>query len=445
MTDSTGDRLLLGATVERADVARRMAALRVRVPGETWLVLLGSCAGVRVGILPLGAREQVKELLATQAREPGVRRVLEGARILAIDARGVDLVSGSRHFRLGAAPSVVRIETNATEAQTERAAANDRAIWVARGEELLRSLAPLLLQDAKDALALGLAKEKRRLERRALALHGDLARGADAEAEAARARWFVAEAARAPRGARELTATDWSSGEGRAIAFALDPAKNAKSQIDAVFARAHRMHRGMGIARARLAAAESAVTLLEAKLRAIQGAGSPSELEGLGVSTPPNAQTRVSSRASKNQEPERRPYRLFRSAHGTPILSGRNAKDNDELTFRIARPHDVWLHARGIQGSHVVLRLDKGKEPPPEALVDAAHIAAHFSGLRTESSVEVQYAARGRVRKPRGSAPGVVIVDQAKVMIVRMQPDRLARLLASEDSNGFGGGAVLPR
>jgi predicted ribosome quality control (RQC) complex YloA/Tae2 family protein len=79
------------------------------------------------------------------------------------------------------------------------------------------------------------------------------------------------------------------------------------------------------------------------------------------------------------------------------------------------------------------LPLDKGKESSSEALVDAAHLAAHFSGHRAEASVEVQYAPRGQVRKPRGSPPGFVVVDHARAMLVRMEPDRLARLLASEE------------
>jgi len=117
-----------------------------------------------------------------------------------------------------------------------------------------------------------------------------------------------------------------------------------------------------------------------------------------------------------------------------PIYVGRGAADNDALTFRVARPRDLWLHAKGTSGAHVVLPLGKGKEPASEALVDAAHLAAHFSTQRDEPTVEVTYTLRGRVRKPRGSAPGLVVVDQGKTMWVRMEPDRLKRLLASEES-----------
>jgi hypothetical protein len=433
MTDSAGDRLLLGAVVERVDVIRRAAVLRVRVPGETWLVLLGCGSGTRVGILPDAARERVKGVLGVEARDPGMRRALEGARIEGIEARGVRLGAEGRNFRLAAGPRVVRIQAIVAGDEARVAQCSERDAWVARGEELLRSLAPLLLQDAKDAVTATLAKEKRKLERRVLAIGEDLARATDAQELATKARWFVAEAARAPRGASELTVTDWSTGDARAITLPLDPAKSARDQIEAIFARARRLQRGMEVARARRTHTENAILLLRAKLLAVQDAGSQADIDRVIGSSSSTATALERTRPPKGKKPERRPYRLFRTSLGAPILAGRSASDNDALTFRIARPHDLWLHARGVEGAHVVLPIDKGKEPSTEALVDAAHLAAHFSGYRAENSVEVQYAERGRVRKPRGSPPGLVVVDQARAIIVRMEPIRLARLLASED------------
>jgi predicted ribosome quality control (RQC) complex YloA/Tae2 family protein len=266
------------------------------------------------------------------------------------------------------------------------------------------------------------------------AIRVDLARGAEAEALASRARWFVAEAARAPRGARELTVTDWSSGEERAITLPLDPAKSAKAQIDAIFNRARRMQKGMEIARARSAAAEAAILLLDARLTAVRSAGSQEDLGAVVGSPTATSPAPPRGRVPKGKPPKRRPYRLFRCAPGIVVFVGRSAADNDALTFRVARPQDLWLHARGVEGAHVVLPLDKGKAPSPEALVDAAHLAAHFSGYRSEASVEVQYATRGHVRKPRGSPPGLVVVEPARAMLVRMEPDRIARLLASEET-----------
>ena len=115
-----------------------------------------------------------------------------------------------------------------------------------------------------------------------------------------------------------------------------------------------------------------------------------------------------------------------------PILVGRGAAHNDALTFHVARPHDLWLHARGHAGAHVIVRLAKGASCPAEVLVDAAHLAAHFSDARDERVVEVCYAARRRVRKPRGAAPGLVLVDDEKVIVLRKDDATIRRLLDGE-------------
>ena len=137
--------------------------------------------------------------------------------------------------------------------------------------------------------------------------------------------------------------------------------------------------------------------------------------------------------------PERRrvttprvPYRTFVTTSGSRILVGRGATDNDELTLHVARPYDLWLHTKGEAGAHVVVPLVKGHEPASELLVDAAHLAAHFSEARDERVVEVTYAPRRYVRKRRGSLPGQVQVDREKVLVLRVDSARIAALLARE-------------
>jgi len=82
----------------------------------------------------------------------------------------------------------------------------------------------------------------------------------------------------------------------------------------------------------------------------------------------------------------------------------------------------------------VVVPLEKGHEAPADLLVDAAHLAAHFSEWRGETQVEVTYVARRHVRKPRGSPPGLVTVDRDKTLVLRVDPARLAALLAREEA-----------
>jgi predicted ribosome quality control (RQC) complex YloA/Tae2 family protein len=112
---------------------------------------------------------------------------------------------------------------------------------------------------------------------------------------------------------------------------------------------------------------------------------------------------------------------------------GRGAANNDALTFKVARPHDLWLHAKGRTGAHVIVPLEKNQTCPGELLVEAAHLAAHFSDGREEGVVEVQHTPRRYLRKPKGAAPGFVVVDREKVLVLRVSRETVARLLAAEE------------
>jgi predicted ribosome quality control (RQC) complex YloA/Tae2 family protein len=148
-----------------------------------------------------------------------------------------------------------------------------------------------------------------------------------------------------------------------------------------------------------------------------------------------DAATALATRGPRPQgraQAPRVPYRTFRSASGARILVGRSARDNDELTLRVARGNDVWLHARGVQGSHVVVP-DAGDAPDARALGDAALLAAHFSRARGEDAAEISWTRRKHVRKPKGAAAGSVIATQERTLRVRLDGARLAALLSSEE------------
>lgn len=105
--------------------------------------------------------------------------------------------------------------------------------------------------------------------------------------------------------------------------------------------------------------------------------------------------------------------RVFRvwEVDGFEVLVGKSARENDELTFRIGRPHDTWLHVAGFSGSHVIVRDPRGTgdEPPRAVLERAAELAAWNSKAREAGGkVEVHVCRVADVSKPRGSAPGKV-------------------------------------
>jgi len=110
--------------------------------------------------------------------------------------------------------------------------------------------------------------------------------------------------------------------------------------------------------------------------------------------------------------------RRYLSTDGYEILVGRAARDNDHLTFKVARPHDLWLHAADYPGSHVIVRNPTRKEIPHRTVIEAAQLAAQFCHARKDAKVSVHYALRKFLSKPKGAAPGLVRMSSFKSITV---------------------------
>lgn len=115
-------------------------------------------------------------------------------------------------------------------------------------------------------------------------------------------------------------------------------------------------------------------------------------------------------------EPRLREYRL---PGGWLLLVGKTDADNDRLSLHVARPGDWWFHVRGMPGSHVVLRVDEGREPDRETLKRAAAVAAYHSKAREGGVVAVSATLARHVSKPRGAKPGTVEIRKEIVLKVR--------------------------
>jgi predicted ribosome quality control (RQC) complex YloA/Tae2 family protein len=111
--------------------------------------------------------------------------------------------------------------------------------------------------------------------------------------------------------------------------------------------------------------------------------------------------------------------RRYRSSDGYEILVGRGARDNDHLTFRVARSTDLWLHAADYPGSHVVVRNHaRERDVPHRTVIEAAQLAAHFSQAKRDAKVAVNYTQRKFVSKMKGGAPGLVRLSSFRTLLV---------------------------
>jgi len=127
---------------------------------------------------------------------------------------------------------------------------------------------------------------------------------------------------------------------------------------------------------------------------------------------------RPPQRAPQSAAKRRAPLRLERPS-GARIYVGRSPRENAEVTFRIARPDDLWFHARGIPGSHVVLQPPPGGEPNDDDLAAAADLAAAHSKAKNAPRVEIDYTERKYVRKQRDAGPGLVWYTNARTRVGR--------------------------
>jgi len=227
-----------------------------------------------------------------------------------------------------------------------------------------------------------------------------------------------------PRGTSSVRLTEWTEEGPREVDVPLDPALPPRAQAERHFHQYRRLTRGSARARERLTELELELDETQRALAEAEGT-LPGDLLAAAPPTPHST--------PRKPPAEHRPYRTYRSADGHPIWVGRAGADNDALTFRIARAHHVWLHARGLPGAHVVVPLDRGEELPQEVLLDAAHLALHHARSAGEPRGEVAWTRARLVRRVKGGAPGQVTYTGERVLAIRIEPERLARLQRTRD------------
>lgn len=116
----------------------------------------------------------------------------------------------------------------------------------------------------------------------------------------------------------------------------------------------------------------------------------------------------------------------FVSSTGTDIYVGKNNRQNDELTLRFASPNDIWMHAKNIPGSHVIVK--GASEQDTATMTEAALLAAYYSRARGSENVAVDYTPRKYVKKPAGAKPGMVIYTTNKTAYVTPSEEAVAGL-----------------
>lgn len=282
------------------------------------------------------------------------------------------------------------------------------------------------------SLRKAIKKEQRRIE----AWRDDVARAQKYRDYARYGELIKANLASMTKGSDHLTVVDYFDEALPNVTIPLDRMKSAQGNMDDYFRKHRKYQAAERELRPRIEQAERRLEHLRQELAAIEQ----------GTWTPPSPSPRhrplteaARSRAAGRSRPSG-PFKRFTSIDGLPIYVGRNAKENEALTFGLAKSDDLWLHARGTPGSHVVVRLKKGTDPPPETLRDAATLALLYSDLKRSGKGDVIYTRRKWVKKAKGQAPGAVTVVQERSLYVTLDKRRLDALKErSEPAEGTAG------
>lgn len=223
-------------------------------------------------------------------------------------------------------------------------------------------------------------------------------------------------------GMRTIDLPDFETGE--AVPISLDPEKNAVQNAQALYKTHQKLKRARLAVEPLLAEVEAEVSYLEQVEAAIAQLGQyhhSTDLEALReIRDELIQQGYLEGSHHRGNSPHRddlasKPH-CYRTPSGFELLVGRNNRQNDQLTFRLATDYDLWFHTQEIPGSHVLLRLEPGRVAEEVDLTFAADLAAYYSRARQSDRVPVVYTEPKNVFKPRGAKPGMAIYKQERIL-----------------------------
>ena len=206
----------------------------------------------------------------------------------------------------------------------------------------------------------------------------------------------------------------------------LDPKLNAIRNAQSYFKKYKKAKEALSTIEKRRSETENQIARLEKISKELGKHDKRADLEGIRQSLIRLGFLKVPKSPIRRKKEKEFSFRTFQTESGSEILVGRNNKENDYLTFKFARPNDLWFHAQDSPGSHVLLRRkDRKKEPSSLEIKEAAKVAAYFSKVRGEKKAEVIYTQAKYVRKPKGGKPGLALVEREKTIIIKPElPDK---------------------
>ena len=219
---------------------------------------------------------------------------------------------------------------------------------------------------------------------------------------------LLASAAAPPSGADEIEVAD-PYDPARSLRVRVDPRLSLPANADRLFEKARRMARARAQIEERLAATRVSAASARAREEGVLAVRNVAELDDARA-------------VPRDERPDEGGPRRFLTGRGVTMLVGRGARENHRLTFQVARPEDLWLHARDSAGAHVILRDPEGRAGA-EDVREAAEVAAFYSRARANGQVDVHVTRRKHVQPLGGGAGRVRVVHSETVRVTPRDPE----------------------
>ncbi|MGG2095831.1 NFACT RNA binding domain-containing protein [Bacillus sp. S13(2024)] len=226
------------------------------------------------------------------------------------------------------------------------------------------------------------------------------------------------------KGDKEVEVINYYDENNGTVKITLDPLRTPSENAQRYFQKYQKAKNSVAIVEEQIEKTNEEIRYFDSLLQQMEAASSK-DIEEIREELAEEGYMRNRNAKNTKKKPSKPVLDKYIASDGTEILVGKNNKQNDYLTNKLARRDEIWLHTKDIPGSHVVIR---SLEPSDETLVEAAKLAAYFSKAKESSSVPVDYTKIRHVKKPSGAKLGFVTYDNQQTVYVTPDADTVMKL-----------------
>ncbi|WP_312469242.1 NFACT RNA binding domain-containing protein [Neobacillus sp.] len=270
-----------------------------------------------------------------------------------------------------------------------------------------------------------ISNEKEKNEKKIIKLKDTLKEAEKAEQYQRHGELLTANLYAAKKGMKEIEVLNYYDEFGGMIVIPLDPRKTPSENAQKFFSKYQKAKNALAVVVEQIDKAREEVEYFDNLMQQVQAA-SPKDIQEIREELVEGGYIRERQKRNGKKVQNAKPVLdHFIASDSTDIIVGKNNKQNDYLTNKLAARDEIWLHTKDIPGSHVVIR---SKEPSDETIREAAVLAAYYSKARNSSSVPVDFTKVRYVKKPSGAKPGFVIYDNQQTVYVTPDEELVLKL-----------------